>query len=349
MPKFQPFSKVGTRKFVNMEQVNLQQLYENMVALEQRLNTLQLENAQLRNQNAAPAQAQADIFRIPDPIKSIPTFDGNKKQLSAWLATVERTLQHFEGKVTPDVLSIYEQAIINKIDGKARDTICVNGNPTTIDEVTTILKAIYGDRNDMSTYQTQLWTLKMEESLHLYYKRTKEIMQSMKSLAKEKQSYRDHWDAINEFLDQECLAAFINGLNKAYFGYAQASKPEDLESAYAFLCKFQNAEQTKKHTQQPSNLQKNFGNFRNNKPDNRTEAKNQPYSASKPFKQQSDRQKITPMEIDPSLRSSYRNKINHHDTTEDVENKNECTEDENESDFEDEVNFQISQTDNDVK
>lgn len=260
MPKFQPllkvksrkvvrpFIKVKTRKFVNMEQVNLQQLYDNMVALEHRLNTLHLENNQLRGQNAAPAVrevAQADIFRIPDPIKSIPTFDGNKKQLSAWLATAERTLQLFRERVTPDAFSIHEQTIINKVEGKARDTICVNGNPTTFAEVATVLRAIYGDRNDMSTYQTQLWTLKMDDSIHSYYKRTKEIIQNMKSLAKEKENYRNHWKAINEFLDQECLAAFINGLSRPYFGYAQASRPEDLENAYAFLCKFQNAEQTK--------------------------------------------------------------------------------------------------------
>lgn len=137
-----------------------------------------------------------------------------------------------------DVYSIYEQTIINKIEGKARDTICVNGDPTTFVEVAEILRAIYGDKNDMATYQTQLWSLKMEDSLNTYYKRTKEITQNMKSLAKQRQLYNNHWEAINDFLDQECLAAFINGLNKQYFGYAQASKPDGLESANAFLCKF---------------------------------------------------------------------------------------------------------------
>lgn len=106
-----------------MEQINLQQLYDNMVALEQRLNSLQLENKFLRDQNAAPAVrevAQTDIFRIPDPIKTIPTFDGNKKQLSAWLTTAERTLELFRARVTQDAFSIYGQTIINKIEGKAR-------------------------------------------------------------------------------------------------------------------------------------------------------------------------------------------------------------------------------------
>lgn len=143
---------------------------------------------------------------------------------------------------------MYEQTIINKIKGTARDTVCVNGNLSGFAKVSAVLKAIYGDKNDMATYQTQKWSLKMEESLHLCYKKSKEIIQSMKSLAKQKELYNNHWEAINDFLDQECLTAFINGLNKQYFGYAQATKPEDLESAYAFLCKFQNVENTKEHT-----------------------------------------------------------------------------------------------------
>lgn len=349
MPKYRPFPKAKALKFnkkpTMAEEFNLQAMYNTLNGLEQRVNALQHENAQLRAEQiqlqhrnnqagnvvvAAPA-GQPDIFRIPDPIKTVPIYDGNKKQLSAWLSTAERTLNLFRERVPVDVYSIYEQTIINKIEGKARDTICVNGNPTTFVEVAEILRAIYGDKNDMATYQTQLWSLKMEDSLHTYYKRTKEITQNMKSLAKQRQLYNNHWEAINDFLDQECLAAFINGLNKQYFGYAQASKPDDLESAYAFLCKFQNAEHTKKHTQ-AYEQNKNKQTF--NKQFTKTE--NQTPNAGK-FKPPSDRRKVTPMEIDPSLRS----RINNHDAEEEKEIENNTDVSENESDGCEEVNFQI--------
>lgn len=257
-------------------------------------------------------------------------YDGNKKQLSAWLSTAERTLNLFRERVPVDVFSIYEQTIINKIEGKARDTICVNGNPTTFADVAEILRSIYGDKNDMATYQTELWSLKMGDSLHTYYKRTKEIIQNMKSLAKQKQLYSNNWEAISDFLDQECLAAFINGLNKQYFGYAQASKPEDLESAYAFLCKFQNAEHTKKQTQA----------YENKQTFNRQSAKteNQSGNHSGKFKPSSDRRKITPMDIDPSLRA----RINNHDAEKENEYENNPDVSENESDDEAEINFRIA-------
>lgn len=351
MPQLRPFPKVKALKFnkklTMAEGFDLQAMYNTLNGLEQRVNALQFENAQLRadqqqlqHQNnhagnavvAAPAR-QPDIFRIPDPIKTVPIYDGNKKQLSAWLSTAERTLNLFRERVAVDVFSIYEQTIINKIEGKARDTICVNGNPTTFVEVAEILRAIYGDKNDMATYQTQLWSLKMEDSLHMYYKRTKEIVQNMKSLAKQRQLYSNHWEAINDFLDQECLAAFINGLNKQYFGYAQASKPDDLESAYAFLCKFQNAEHTKKQTQAYEQTQnKNRQTF--NKQFTKTENQTHYEGKSKP---PSDRRKVTPMEIDPSLRS----RINNHDAEEEKEIENNTDVSENESDDYEEVNFQI--------
>lgn len=101
-------------------------------------------------------------------------------------------------------------------------------------------------------------------------------MVNMKSLARQNHTYATHWEAINQFLEQECLAAFINGLSKPYFGYAQTAQPADLEDAYAFLCRFQNAEKTKSQTQAAYDQQPHTSKYV--KPSN------------KPFNKQSDTQ-----------------------------------------------------------
>lgn len=183
----------------------------------------------------------------------------------------------------------------------------VNGNPSTFEEVATIFECVYGDRNNIATYQIQLWSLKMQDSLHTYYKRTKEIMVNMKSLAKRNATNSEHWEAINHFLEQEVLAAFINGLSKPYFGYAQTAQPSDLETAYAFLCQFQNAEKKKSQTQaaleqaQQNKSYKPFNQEKNFKPFNHDKS----YFNPKPGPS-SDRNRI--MGIAPSLRSHQRNK-----------------------------------------
>jgi hypothetical protein len=79
-----------------------------------------------------------------------------------------------------------------------------------------------------------------------YYSTTREIIQKIKTLSKQKALYSEHWEAVNAFIDEDALAAFISGLRKPYFGYAQAARPKDVEEAYAFLCKFTSNEQTSK-------------------------------------------------------------------------------------------------------
>lgn len=348
MPKFNPFPKVRALKFSeNMENINFQALFDQIQSLEQRIGALQSENINLQQQQQqlqqqqrqAPAveERRSDFFRIPDPIRMIPSFDGNKKQLSHWLDTARRALNLCRPHVAADLFSVYEQAVINKVEGKARDMICVNGNPTTFDEIAEILQSAYGDRNNIATYQTQLWSLKMTESLHIYYKRTKEIMVNMKSLAKQNETYMAHWEAINHFLEQECLAAFINGLSKPYFGYAQTAQPSDLEDAYAFLCRFQNAEKTKTQTQSVFDQQSHSN--RNSKPFNKSFNKHPEAQSSTRHKSASDRQKFIPMEVDPSLRS---NRIFNHDAEQDNNEETNNTDTEEELEAEDSsVNFQI--------
>jgi len=328
-----------------MEQ-NIHALIESMRLLEERVNTLQAENDSLQRfqqqQQPTTSSRSADYFRIPDPIRVIPGFDGNKKQLIGWLTTVKKTLDLFKNNVAPEIFSVYEQTVINKIEGKARDTICVNGNPTTFDEVADILQNVYGDRNNIATYQTQLWNLKQNESLSLHYRKTKEILINMKSVARQNTVYASHWEAINLFLEQECLAAFINGLSKTYFGYAQTAQPEDLESAYAFLCRFQNAERTKSNTN--NGFEKHPSVDKNVKRDNKfsqpKHLENRPFNNMKPS---SDRTKIVPMDVDQSLRSNMRNKIFSH-TAEEDDGKtiSEESDSDEETDNEEDVNFQIT-------
>lgn len=48
----------------------------------------QQRNQITENAEVAVPAGPPDIFRIPDPIKTIPTFEGNKRQLSAWLSAI---------------------------------------------------------------------------------------------------------------------------------------------------------------------------------------------------------------------------------------------------------------------
>lgn len=274
------------------------------------LNNLVNPASTSSNYTSPVVQITGDIFRIPDPIKSIPTYDGNRKQLQAWITAAENTLKVFENLVNPQTYEIYVQAVLNKITGNAKDVVCLAGNPLNFEDVKTILLEAFGDRQELATYKAQLWSNKQNDdmNIHRYYRRTKEIMQNIKTIAKQNKDYNDNWAIICKFIDEDVLAAFISGLKHPYFGYAQAAKPDNIESAYAFLCKFVSAEKIStqlssqnNYTKQSSSSAKQY-NTRHISSDNRNHKPLANFSNPNIPKTGHSEQK-NEMEIDPSLKS----------------------------------------------
>jgi hypothetical protein len=267
---------------------------------------------------------RVDMFRIPDPIKAIQSFDGSKKHLATWLNLVERALRKFDNPaVTDQQRETFFDAVINKLEGRAREVVCLAGNINNFDELKIILTDALGDRQELSTYKSQLWQNKMSDdiSIHKYYANTKTIVQNIKTLSKQKQNYNENWEAINAFIEEDALAAFISGLRKPYFGYAQAAKPASVEEAYAFLCKFQSNEKTSTNMNFPKKTGRDSkpGTY---KPEVKKDFKNPGYKNDGP-----STSKEEPMEIDRSLRSRVsmnKKLINNHECTSDT------SEDENE-------------------
>lgn len=340
---------------MDMQQINnqLANILQQLQGLNDNQNRQQqaIENLQNAQPAAAPAPAPVPVVapvpqqgvnlehlsKIPDPIKAIPTFDGNRKQLSAWLTTAENTLNLFRPHVDDTLYGVYVTAVLNKIQGKAKDVICLAGNPQEFETIKEILTNALGDRQELSTYKCQLWQTQMGDmSIHKYYQRSKELVQNIKTLAKQKETYKNNWQAINEFIEEDGLAAFIAGLREPYFGYAQAARPADLEDAYAFLCKFKSKEVAAACIADKSVTNRtNFQNKKDFKPFNK-----QPSAQYENRKQDfKDNQKNlpVPMEIDPSMRSrlTLNKKL--------INNQELSESDEEESDAETNVNFQENQ------
>lgn len=268
------------------------------------------------------------LSRIPDPIKSLPTFDGNRKQLNTWIITAEKTLATFRPLVTDDVFQIYEQAVLNKLEGRAKDAICMACDVNGFEEAKEILITTLGDKFELSTYKAQLWKNRQgaEMSVHKYYQTTKLIVQNIKTLAKQDKTYASSWAAISKFIEEDALAAFISGLNGHYFGYAQAAKPETLEDAYAFLCKFNSREKMTVTNTKKSNIY-------DDKP-----APSNKFKYQKPAKYEVPikRENVEPMEVDPSLRSRLtlnKKLINNHELSESEEDSSSEEQEENEVNF----------------
>lgn len=302
---------------------------------EQQLNANrgnEIEQSDLEEEiiDLGPSNAQnvmESLSRIPDPIKSIPSFDGNPKQLNAWVISAENTLKIFKPLVPANVFAIYEQSVIHKLQGRAKDAICMAQYPQTFAEAKQILTSVLGDRQELSSYKSKLWRNKQNESMsvHKYYQKTQYLVERIKTLAKQDKDYASSWPAISKFIEQDALAAFVAGLNEFYFGHALAARPKSLEDAYAFLCEFTSSEKIARAEKKTENT--------NRQPRDQQYKKHNKDNNHK----KDDKQLSEPMEVDPSIRSRMtlnKRNVNTHEV-DDSETDSE-KEDENDCD----VNFQ---------
>lgn len=317
---------------LNMAEQNaLEAMARQMEAMMQAINTLTTKQMQYETQIGASTSRASDTretgntftlmgdpFRIPDPIKTLPTFNGNKKQLNWWLETAEKTLKNYETLVSPEIFQIYLTAVSNKIEGHAKDVLCTNGNPTTFDEIKQILVAALGDKQDLSTYNCQLWHNKMDGSVSKHYQRTKQLVHNIKSLAKQNPKYNDHWEAVNDFIDEYSLAAYVSGLQKPYFGYVQAAEPKNIESAYAFICKFTSNETNREMTLYHQNRKDNF--TRSNDQDKQSKPGfKKPFDPQNRARNENKVQKPEPMEVGSTRSRLTLNNVNNIETNSDNE------------------------------
>lgn len=69
------------------------------------------------------------LTKIPDAIKSIPSYSGDPKNLSSWIEAVNTTLQLFAAARETPVYPIWMQTIRNKIVDKANEVLVSNHVP----------------------------------------------------------------------------------------------------------------------------------------------------------------------------------------------------------------------------
>lgn len=102
-----------------------------------------------------------DKFKLPDPIRNMSDFTGNKKELAAWLEELDELYEMYTVKGSKDepdyIPAHYMRAIKNKLKGDARTVLCSNGNPNTIHGIKMILIENYGVQRNViwpPTYHT---------------------------------------------------------------------------------------------------------------------------------------------------------------------------------------------------
>lgn len=209
---------------------------------------------------------RGDVFRIPDPIKQLSEFSGNKKELNAWLAEVSELYDEFKVKGErgqPDTFSAhYFRAIKNKLKGEARAVVCAHGNPSTITQLQNILRENFGDKRDLATNLHSLFHIrKGDRSSQKFYTDIKELNTRLRS------NLQLHPVSTTQLLEIITITKFLDGVGEPLASIIRNSKPKTLEDAFQGVVINQNAEarrpafKPKPHITPPANTASSANKF----------------------------------------------------------------------------------------
>lgn len=204
------------------------------------IEQLKLQIAELTN----IISGNANAYSVPDPIKQLSEFNGNKKELTIWLDEVDQLYDTFKIKGQnggPDTMNAYYvQAIKNKIKGEARVTLCANGNPTSIPEIKRVLLQHYGDQRDIATNLNLLFNIRKGDKTHnKFYMEIKELETRIKS------NLQLNPLSTIELLEKITITKYLDNIQEPLASIIRTTNPSNLEDAYQYVTLNQNAERRK--------------------------------------------------------------------------------------------------------
>lgn len=195
-------------------------------------------------------RGNVNTYQVPDPIKQLSEFSGNKKELTIWLDEVDQLYETFRIKGQddePDTMNAYYvQAIKNKIKGEARITLCTNGNPSSIPEIKKVLLQHYGDQRDIATNLNLLFNVrKGDKSHHKFYAEIKELEARIKSNLQ-----LNPLSAV-ELLEKIIITKYLDNIQEPLASIIRSTNPTNIEAAFQSVILNQNAETRQPFAKKP--------------------------------------------------------------------------------------------------
>lgn len=200
-----------------------------------------------------------NMFHVPDPIKQLSEFSGNKKELIIWLDEVDQLYNSFKVKGingAPDTMNAYYvQAIKNKIRGEARITLCANGNPSTIPEIKKVLMQHYGDQRDIATNLNLLFNTKKGDRSHQkFFNDVKELEMRIRS------NLQLNPLSSVQLLQKIVITKYLDNITEPLASIIRSTNPANIEEAFQAVTLNQNAEIRKPFAKPNSHSFKNNSN-----------------------------------------------------------------------------------------
>lgn len=221
---------------------------EQMRTMSTRINQLEARVSppnEMLNSNNSVILTEADlreINRLPDSVKTLPTFEGNPVQFISWVHNVESILRDYDVVKSKPIYRAILRQIRQKIQGPA-DTALISYNIFDEDwgKIKNCLSLHYADKRDLRTLEHELGSLSQKNfSVDQFYARINHQLSLIVNKIKGQDYSMETSNALLETYRNRALDVFIRGLSGELSRMLVIQRPKNLPEAYSFCLEIQN-------------------------------------------------------------------------------------------------------------
>ncbi|CAK9834536.1 hypothetical protein ANTRET_LOCUS11052 [Anthophora retusa] len=177
----------------------------------------------------------AESFAIQQAVASIPQFDGNNNNIP--LKDFLLDVQNSAYCLPPTCDGSFTKAVLPKLRGEARDSICDLQFPT-INDLIRHLRRRFPSGRTYEYYQQEISNIRMKinESVYAFYDRLRILISGLYHCLKD--TYGDDASNMLRPVKSTAINAFMRGLPDELASAVEARDPDDLEKALEVAIKY---------------------------------------------------------------------------------------------------------------
>lgn len=193
-----------------------------------------------------------DTSRVPESIKLIVPYKGDKKTLSAWVASVEKKLEYAKGLCSTQaeidsVMPLWVSVIRDKIIDEASQALVSRHTACEWDAIKKVLTEYFGDKRDLCGLVSQIAYLQQNaRTITDFYNECQELLSDIIDKLALDSATKHCVPTLSQSYEHMIMSSFIDGLNEPYSMLTRATCPNTLLAAFQNASAQYNAAQRKK-------------------------------------------------------------------------------------------------------
>lgn len=211
---------------------------------QQRLQIASLTQQRIDAIEAGPSRAITiqnrafDTSRVPDAIKLIMPYKGDKKTLSAWIASVEKKLEHAKKLCSStaeidSVMPLWVSVIRDKIVDDASQALVSRHTDCEWSAIKKVLTEYFGDKRDLNGLISQINYLQQgKRGVTEFYNECQELLSDIIDKLACDNALKHCIHTLSQSYETMVVNGFTDGLNDPYAMLTRANNPSTLLAAY---------------------------------------------------------------------------------------------------------------------